>query len=803
LLQLNLVLMGGSRIPEYRRMLMPGLSATVLLMGATTLFLDTPYIYGVWGLACCVHSVQMFFNNLQIIEHSGGVESLLTGDSEFRKATIIMMLTWLPFPGWYILSPEGLGLITNITVVQLGWAFLNVTAKFGLIFYIQRVKDNYCNRLKVTREMKGALNNVYSADDDGEEGIDGGKAGLKGELSACVQQTMSDLGMAYNFERFMTLLREAGVSSLDEIAKMTPETCALAQLPWDLVSALQQRYKVWALEMVDDAERGLEAGERHYKVTQTTNAKSLAKTSNVVPEPVEGIAMPPPKNGPSNEINMGFTDLGATHGMNQTSHSWRQMSSISNPMQAAQAWSDHNAQQMQGGNFGSLGMQQPSFVGCDPEAIKEAVKPLEKKLETLENKMLDKFELAVENLGKQFERQMEKHVEHSQNKFGSDLKDIRTLVQNSQSMLAAQLHNDPSQKMQANMGENSNNMEANMKKQFDELAETLLLRATPMSPRDGGNANQSLDVVTKKIDEFQESLKTTLSRLGGSMTQMMDGWAQHTIQESKAAAFTLHTKMAQLEEAWNTKATEIEWNITSKLDKVMTEGIDGISTTVTSQTKSSFDNLLTSIESAKNVNLDGQNKLEKKLMEFVKNLNQDFSKNVEMGLGVVGNSLRSQLEGLQAAQLSHHHNTEAGISTKVETSMNRMQEKLSSHAQQLTAQAQAHTQKELEKHLVTMLERVEKGARGQTQSVEEMQLTMRDVRAGTEECNEKLLTLYEHLGVSEDRGGRSGAKFGRQISTAGSRQISTAGSELRGMDSNPSHRDRDRDGAGSPQKYGR
>lgn len=37
----------------------------------------------------------------------------------------------------------------------MGWAFLNIVSKFTFIFYIQRIKDNYCNRLKVKREFVG------------------------------------------------------------------------------------------------------------------------------------------------------------------------------------------------------------------------------------------------------------------------------------------------------------------------------------------------------------------------------------------------------------------------------------------------------------------------------------------------------------------------------------------------------------------------------------------------------------------------------------------------------------------------
>jgi len=235
----------------------------------------------------------MYFNRLQIIEHSRGVEGLLEGDSEFRKATLILAGTWFPFPVWYIISPEGIGLITSISVIQLGWAFLNITAKFSLIFYMQRIKDNYCNRLKVQRELKGSFagNGSANEEDEGKE--------LSGELSACVVETMSDLGMAYNVDRFLTLLREAEVYTLDDIEKLdNVEECAKKQLPLDLISAIQRKHKVWALEMVDDAERGLESSEKHYQLGQNYKAKKtrpgeglFLSPSNAVP--CEAIALQP------------------------------------------------------------------------------------------------------------------------------------------------------------------------------------------------------------------------------------------------------------------------------------------------------------------------------------------------------------------------------------------------------------------------------------------------------------------------------------------------------------------------------
>ena len=124
------------------------------------------------------------------------------GDSEFRKASILLIVTWVPFPTFYALSPEGFGALANFVFLhhifsvepmcspmflfvthgkpeilretsfldsgiitdvlfvqaccgvgscgvrtawvgaQVGWAFLNIVSKFTFIFYIQRIKDS-------------------------------------------------------------------------------------------------------------------------------------------------------------------------------------------------------------------------------------------------------------------------------------------------------------------------------------------------------------------------------------------------------------------------------------------------------------------------------------------------------------------------------------------------------------------------------------------------------------------------------------------------------------------------------------
>lgn len=234
LMQLALVLMGGSRIPEYRRMVMPGLSVIVLVCGTASMLLWDVWVYVAYGVGLCFACVMFWLNRQQIVEHSDGQECLLYGDSEFRKASILLIVTWVPFPTFYALSPEGFGIITDILFVQVGWAFLNIVSKFTFIFYIQRIKDNYCNRLKVKREFTG----VQTAGPKG-----GGLVGPDGtitpplsgmdlvkskqqekatsEMGALVVETMNFLGMAQNSDRFLRLLQKSNITSLTALEGLT------------------------------------------------------------------------------------------------------------------------------------------------------------------------------------------------------------------------------------------------------------------------------------------------------------------------------------------------------------------------------------------------------------------------------------------------------------------------------------------------------------------------------------------------------------------------------------------------------
>ncbi|CAE8585720.1 unnamed protein product [Polarella glacialis] len=290
LMQLVLVLLGGSRIPEYRRVLMPMLSVGTLVCGFSSTLVEGMWQYVIYAFAFLIYGVQFYINRHQIGEHSLGEETLIAGDSEFRKASILVMGTWFPFPLWFFLSPEGLGLITNVLLIQVGWAFLNIVAKFTFIFYIQRIKDNYCNRLKVKREIYGAQAQEKAINGMSMGGMTPGEQHnkAKGELGAVVVETMTYLGMAQHTDRLLRLLQKAEITSLPQLEHFNKEKCDEKNLPFDLVSALQKRYRVWKLEMTDNAEQELEKGEQFY-----AGADPMKDMEAVARRLQEGVPTPP------------------------------------------------------------------------------------------------------------------------------------------------------------------------------------------------------------------------------------------------------------------------------------------------------------------------------------------------------------------------------------------------------------------------------------------------------------------------------------------------------------------------------
>ena len=60
---------------------------------------------------------------------SMAIKGRFSGDSDFRKLSILLIATWFPFPIWFSVSIEGFGLITDYLVIEMGWVILNIVSK--------------------------------------------------------------------------------------------------------------------------------------------------------------------------------------------------------------------------------------------------------------------------------------------------------------------------------------------------------------------------------------------------------------------------------------------------------------------------------------------------------------------------------------------------------------------------------------------------------------------------------------------------------------------------------------------------
>ncbi|CAE8707224.1 unnamed protein product [Polarella glacialis] len=313
LIQLSLVIIGGARIPSYRKFMMPLLSASTLLCGTAAMFSSGGMQWAWFGFGFVIFLLFTYYNIQQIYENSDGEESFFKGASDYRALSVIVIVTWGPFPMWFILSPEGVGVIQDIQVIQLGWAILNVVSKFGYICHLQYVKTKYCRKLEATREL-------YAIDPlavEGAPAAEGGKL-AKGDLEdrvgdqpgdemqiqTLIKETMVSLGLTSHCERFLKLMLDAGITSTDILERVTQDRAHDLNLPWSLVDAVSKRWKSEKMElgqdqggliMEDPFKKMLAEGKARHaaKVSPNTNFGNVPDMSNFYAPALPGSYTPP------------------------------------------------------------------------------------------------------------------------------------------------------------------------------------------------------------------------------------------------------------------------------------------------------------------------------------------------------------------------------------------------------------------------------------------------------------------------------------------------------------------------------
>eukprot|EP00933_Yihiella_yeosuensis_P023737 TRINITY_DN1846_c0_g1_i3.p1 TRINITY_DN1846_c0_g1~~TRINITY_DN1846_c0_g1_i3.p1 ORF type:complete len:773 (-),score=188.00 TRINITY_DN1846_c0_g1_i3:405-2723(-) len=274
---------------------MPLLTASNLLCGVAAMFSEDGMKWIWFGFGMMVYMLYTHYNIVQISENSDGEESLMKGDSDYRKLTIIVCLTWFPFPLWFFISPEGFGFIENITTIQLGWAILNVVAKFGFILHLQWIKAAYCKKLDAARELyglqpgqqltqeqldgKSGIKDTKYGDEKGQDmGYDDEESNGEQKVKVLISESLISLGLAQHIERFTHLMMEAGVCSTDVLERLNQDRAIDLDLPWSLVDAVQRRWRHEKMDLGQDKGGVIEKEDPFKKLLNESKNRRNQKT---------------------------------------------------------------------------------------------------------------------------------------------------------------------------------------------------------------------------------------------------------------------------------------------------------------------------------------------------------------------------------------------------------------------------------------------------------------------------------------------------------------------------------------------
>eukprot|EP00930_Biecheleria_cincta_P087854 TRINITY_DN770_c0_g1_i2.p1 TRINITY_DN770_c0_g1~~TRINITY_DN770_c0_g1_i2.p1 ORF type:complete len:881 (+),score=228.74 TRINITY_DN770_c0_g1_i2:221-2863(+) len=300
-LQLVLVILGGTRIPSYRKFMMPLLCAANLLCGVAAMFSEEGAMQWTWFVfSCVIWMIYTYYNMQQIVENSDGDENIFHGQSDYRMLSVICIATWFPFPFWFVVSPEGVGLVSDVTTIQLGWSVLNVTAKFGFILHLQYIKSKYCKTLDATRELYGvngapadaaALKKAEALHDgDGEDFMSDN--GGEQKMRTLISETMVSLNMSSHTDRFMKLMLDNGIVSTDILERLTADRASDLNLPWSLCDAVQKRWRAEKMNLGQDNGGTYEKEDPFKKLLAEGKARRQGHPHQVMPEFFQNAGIP-------------------------------------------------------------------------------------------------------------------------------------------------------------------------------------------------------------------------------------------------------------------------------------------------------------------------------------------------------------------------------------------------------------------------------------------------------------------------------------------------------------------------------
>jgi hypothetical protein len=185
--------------------------------------------------------------NACVSEASNRGESLMNGSSPLRGLVVIIGLTWVPFPIWYALSPEGFNIVQNEPGMKVGFAFLNMLAKGAFIMYVIRIRADYQTRQKTMASIgyitaDGQLQNNKGLGDLDAPGHDGDE-NMDKTTVLIIEEVLLTMGRSKDKAFVVDLLQSHLITSNGDILSLTKEYCREINLPWGLVLALKSKIR--------------------------------------------------------------------------------------------------------------------------------------------------------------------------------------------------------------------------------------------------------------------------------------------------------------------------------------------------------------------------------------------------------------------------------------------------------------------------------------------------------------------------------------------------------------------------------
>jgi hypothetical protein len=305
-------------------------------------------------------------------------------------------------------------------------------------------------------------------------------------------------------------------------------------------------------------------------------------------------------------------------------------------------------------------------------------------MDQIERKLLDKFENVIQGVGKLFEQ--------AQTSQRTDMQDVRKQIERSQSALEG--------KVEYIFAQMSHEQTQNMREV---------------------SSVQDVKSVMANIERIKESVHQATN---GSSQQVIQEGKKNTlqlIQESNATAHSFETRLNEMHEMQSRMHIELEQKLLGRFDDSMenfrcslmqqaqevAQHTRGLQASMDIHRTNSKDNLVME-----------QSLLEQKFTQIIKELNADYAKSVEVGIGVLGNSLRLQLESVQVAQLAQGSEVESSLTSKLDSKIDGLSRWVQ---QQLTLQSQKHMDKIGSMLDTNISDATERAARNQLDSIRDLQ----------------------------------------------------------------------------------